>query len=242
MITDWCDGDSLELSLLRNQVATTFREERLYEQALEYRTKTLGVEDVGYRDFEDSCWRDHGIVQLEGNEYEARIARNSSARFRLELRTSFLRHKLFSGEDCRIEASMLLDKSIEMAMPTFQMSCLHALGAFQLARPSDLADTIHRMQQLLPQYHGWSSKVGELLALRALLTGDSEDLAAAAQTLPRYEIRPSSCILTEVLLDYLGSPWPTTGQPEEWLIPYDEVCTNWLQLAEGVVERAKSFA
>jgi len=242
LITDWCDGDALDLKLLHSQVATTFRMERLYGQALEYRTRTLGVDDVGSPEFKDSCWRDHGFVQHERGEYEDRIDRSKSARYRLELRTSFLRQKLFSGEDCRVEASMLLDKSVEMAMPDFQMSCLHTLGAFQLARPSDLANTIHRMQQLLPQYHGWSSQIGELLTLRAFLTGDPEDLATASQTLPKFEIRPYSCILTEVLLDYLGSPWPTTGQPEEWLIPYEEVCTNWRQVAEGVVERAKSLA
>jgi hypothetical protein len=103
-----------------------------------------------------------------------------------------------------------------------------------------LEETIRRMRQLVPQYHE-GSLLGELLALRAFLSKDDHDIEAAVRAVPHRAIRSSTFLLTEILLDDLGSPLPPTGQPEEWLIPYDEVRQNWLELATGVLDRARTI-
>jgi len=159
----------------------------------------------------------------------------------MELRTTYLHTRVLEGEDCRSEAQQLLEKSIELAMPAYQMNCLWAVGTFQLAQPELLAETTYRMRQLIPQYHN-TALLCELLALKAFLTGDHADVEEARDCVPPFSIRRSSLIFTEVLLDELGSPLPPNNPPEEWLIPYADVRRNWLTLAAGVVDRATSLA
>lgn len=228
--------------LLHRQIAITLRSQRLHDQAIAHYSRNLTPSDMGWIEFMGACRRNHGVLGQYRDEIEGRISRSDSARFRLELRVSLLRYKIFDGEDCRAEVQELLDKSIDMGMQSFQMTCHHALGMFLLARPDALTENIYRMRQLLPQYAKWSYRIGELLALRALLTRDPSDIEAAKATLPDHKVRHTGMLLTEIVLDELGSPWPPTGQPEEWLIPFEQVRANWLRHATGVIERAPSFA
>lgn len=227
--------------LIQMQIAITLRFQRLYRQALKHFERTLGATAVGYENFRAVCWQNHGVYGHPQWIFEERIDRQTSARFRLELRTTHLRRKVLEDDYCRSEARTLLEKSIEVAMPALQMNCLWALGTSQLAQPDELAETIHRMRQLIPQYHQ-GYRLGELLALRAFLSREESDIAAVAEAVPCRPIRGASFTLTEILMQELGAPLPPTGQPEEWLIPYDEVRANWLKLATGVIDRAKALA
>ncbi len=228
-------------SMYQRQIAVTLRDRRQFRQALDHFEATLGPDAVGYRSFKDACWRMNGVLGQPHGPFEERLARQKSARFRLELRTGHLRWLVLEGEDCIGEARDLLDRSIEMAAPAYQVSCLWVLGAQQLARPAQFAETVYRMNQLVRQYHS-SPSPGELLSLRAFLTRDESDIEAAREAVAGHTFRTSRYVLTEILLDELGAPLPPTGQAEEWLIPFEQVRANWLGIAKDLIDRAMALA
>jgi hypothetical protein len=114
------------------------------------------------------------------------------------------------------------------------------LGYFLLAQPEAFADHIDRTQQLKRSYDSASTSVAHLLALRALMTGSAEDAQAARDAVDEISGRGAGWISTEVFLEELGHPLPPV--PTQWTIPYDQVRRNWLNIADGIIERAKAQA
>jgi len=232
------------VELFRYQRAVTPRAAGRYRQAIAHLLADFSSGTSAFDQFVAICEQGHGIFDHPVRLFNERIERQRSARFRMELRTNYLRRRTFSGEDCRPDAVAWLGRSIDLGYPSYQVACLHTLGMHQLGRPVNFNETLHRIQQLLPQYHGSSYKYAELLALRAFYTRTKRDIGRAIQALAllgdRY-VRGHDYIFTEILLEELGAPMPAP-EVRQWLIPYSEVKENWLRIAEDLVARVRGEA
>ena len=230
-------GDT-EKRLYANQISTTMRMQRRFVEALAFR-ESEGLTMDRFRGVTERLHAMFGQPLAVSQEYRAQ---STSARFRLELETDELVRLTREGVDCRRRAHELLERGINLGDPSVQKSCLLSLGLHQLARPEALEETVARIEQLNHQTTSSGSQVVQLLALRALLTGRPDDARraheAAAASPPH---RSTAWIGSEVFLEELGVPIPVAAGAQ-WIIPYDEVRANWLKVADGLVDRAKTYA
>lgn len=230
-------GDN-ENRLYANQISITMRSHRRFAEALAFRQ----AEGLPMERFQGSVERCHGVFGQPLALSQEYRAQSTSTRFRLELETTELIRLTREGVDCRRRAHELLERGMNLGDPSVQKSCLLTLGLHQLARPEALDETIARIVQLNHQTTSLGSYVAQLLALRAMLSGKSEDARRAHDAASgRAQHRGSAWVGTEIYLEALGLPLPVVPGAQ-WIIPYDEVRANWLTVAQGVIERAKTYA
>ena len=110
------------------------------------------------------------------------------------------------------------------------------LGMLQLADDGAFSEIVERVARGMDTDESSTNTLTDLLALRAMLTGNPADAEAARESV-RTGPRGVAWIRTEVWLEALGHP--LDPMPTQWLIPYEQVRQNWLDIADGIIERAK---
>lgn len=117
-------------------------------------------------------------------------------------------------------------------------TALHVLSYLMLADGAKLSQVHQKLTRSIDDEESTASTVPAVLALRALLTRESSDAAAARASVTEAGEVKAARISVEVWLEELG--FPLEVPPTQWLIPYEQVRENWLNVARRVIERAKA--
>lgn len=219
-------------TLYHHGTCITLRSWRKFEDALEYREQYAPEHDAT---FERNVWQSHGIFDPNDNhQLDERINKQTSARFRLELETTRLRFRACQGEIDIFEAQELRVRATELAANVRQIAALRVLGYASLHDPSRFAGVLADIRSLRRQPQEPAATPSELLALRALLTRQQDDIDLAVESAKGAKATRSSLwIPVEVFLEELGHPMPP-GPEAQWLVPYQQVRANWLGVAERI--------
>ncbi|HMR47847.1 MAG TPA: hypothetical protein PKE40_01130 [Arachnia sp.] len=116
----------------------------------------------------------------------------------------------------------------------FAHACMH------LAHDDVVVADIRELETLDTRAVRPSSHQPQILALRALLTRSSADAERAFSLWQAAPVRNSSWLPVETYLLELGQP--VVPDPTQWPEPEDVIRQRWLDIAQGIIERAKKAA
>jgi len=223
--------------LLHKQVTITLRGGRRFKDALEY-VHTFQPDRLGHET--EVIERVHGIIRIE--ELGKKLGTVSSSRLDLENVASYLLNRSYLGPVPLAETQTMLTEATVRRSLDGMTTGLLLLGLHNLANPPVLADIIERLEATIDDYGSSGQSLVALLCIKALMTRDPADAARAqAHALASpVKTRGSTWIKDEVWLEELGYRLPPV--PTQWIIPYEQVRENWLNIANGIIERAKARA
>lgn len=215
-----------------HQYAITLQQARRFRDALAY-------EGEHRPDLVDRLQRIvdrlHGIPS-DNKADLAYAEKQTSRRFRQELRVAEMVNRARSHGVEREEVMATLQRTIDSGQRTDHRQCLLVLGYLSLRRSGELESIIHRISMLQASLGSTGPAIPQLLALRALSTGDPVD-AAKAHDAVRGGARGAAWIPVEMWLEELGHPLAEPAT--QWLHPQEQVRANWLAIAEGIIARAE---
>jgi len=220
----------------QHQIAITLRIGRRFVDALAYAEQY----EPENKYFVGVVQNFHGIYDQDPRIVREAIESEDSLRVRFEMETTNIVRRALSSSVAEEEVQRLLAKVTELKARGDMADCMLALGYLYLARPGKFEPLLDRLREHLATYNKHASGVVQLLVLKALMTGDSTDAQAAYDAMPPGPSRTAAWIRIEVWLEALGHPLPPVET--QWIIPYDQVRENWMNIAYGVIERAKALA
>lgn len=219
------------------QYAITLRGWRRFREALDYAALHVPNE-LRLRRFAVLVDRQLGDftsdTQLLREEYRRSLI---SQRVRLEGDSGFLWVDTCLGRAESARARSTLEDAVRRGARGDVRRCLLVLGSLHLADDALFNQVVERVARGLSGDQSSANTLADLLALRAMLTGDPADALAARESV-RPGPRGMEWIRTEVWLEALG--YPLDPMPTQWVIPYEQVRRNWLDVAAGIIERAKN--
>jgi len=219
------------------QYAITLRQCRRFHDGLKY---VANHTPDRLAEYSRAVERQLGILDIDPSLSTSSLEAETSKRFRAEREVTELRRRSQVEWVAPEEVQPILERAISRRSRVDQRQCLAMLGYTCLDRPSDFEPLLESIKRLMRSYDSVSDTIVHLLALRALLTGAPDDARSAHDAFDGGSFRGSGWISVEVWLEQLGYPLPQV--PTQWTIPYDQVRSNWLSIADGIIERAKAHA
>ncbi|MDR0784129.1 MAG: toll/interleukin-1 receptor domain-containing protein [Propionibacteriaceae bacterium] len=221
----------------RYQYAITLRGYRRFEDGIQHVAKHTPNRMASYS---RSIERLHGLFKTDSSPTQAHLATDKSKRFQAEREVADLLRRSRLEWVSPAEVQAYLDRAVNRRARGDHRTCLMVLGYTCLAQPTSFGALVANVNELMRSYDSTASTVAHLLALRALLTGSNADAKAAHDAVNTDAFRGAAWISVEVWLEELGYPLPPV--PTQWTIPYEDVRKNWLEIAYGIIERAKTHA
>ena len=160
-----------------------------------------------------------------------------SRRVRLETRTGNYLVDAMRGTADRDEVHAAYEAAVRRRARSDARRCLTALAYFHLADGIAFDQILGQARRGVEDDGSVAGIIPHLLALRAMCTGDPDDARLAYESV-RPGPRSVSWIRVEVWLAALG--YQLNPAPTQWVIPREQVRMNWLNVADGIIERAKS--
>lgn len=144
-----------------------------------------------------------------------------------------------SGAELELVESTLT-RAINAGHMTAQRHSYYARACAHLAQDELVRIDIQELELLDSRAVRPSCHLAEVLTLRALLTGSREDAERSFMLWQSAPVRGSAWLPVETYLLELGQP--VVPDPTQWPEPEDVIRQRWLDIAEGIIERAKKAA
>lgn len=184
--------------------------------------------------------RAHGQLEQDPTLTREYLEREKSKRFRAEREVTELVRRSRQEWVPPDEVQPFLERAASRRARGDQRNCLMILGYAYLAQPIVFDQLVESTNQLMRSHDSVAPTVAHLLALRALLTGSLSDAKAARDAVDDSQFRGAGWISVEIWLEELGYPLPPVST--QWVITYEKVRDNWLDIARGIIKRAKAHA
>lgn len=220
------------------QIGITLNQARRFQDALDY-AATVGEASAQYIRANQVAILGHQDHELR-RPYGPRIAAAQNVRWQMELQAAEAKWLARRGEISREEIGARYRRAVNLGNQGGQRTCLLALGYLVLADERAFADVLADLDAFRDSRGRTSIATVELLALRALLTGDPADARRAWEPVGDRPQRGSGFIPVECFLDALGLPLDPV--PTQWVEPYEDVKARWLAVADGIIARAREGA
>lgn len=232
VFADLAENGARRLGRVHYQAAVTLRTCRRFIDGVAYVETNVPARALEYNRV---IRRLHGFPDYDPEDIARRLAGTSSRRYQNELIVGNLLARYRTVGDVTSEdIDATAQHALDLGHKEDYRSCLLLKGYQAIADESCYNDALMRLEKHIQSYKSTSPSAQHLRTLRAMYTRDPDDAREAYECLQTLKgERGVAWIPIEMWLDYLGyevAPYPT-----QWLVPYEQVRSNWVQMADRII-------
>ncbi len=180
---------------------------------------------------------DHGIYTVESESAFDELPISPSRRFALERAVRGEIERSYGTGFREVEVNRLLQQAVDLQDRIQTAALLKLLACEWVAHDQWYHHYLQRLKDHESTYTKSSMQRVRVLSIRALHTGDTADIRDAEVAAQDIGSMVGHSIAPKIWLEALGIEFP--GPNYDWLIPYEKVRQNWLDVADRLVARSR---